>query len=140
MKRLVLSLGLAALAVVTACSGGSTASPGGSTASPAASAPAASAPAASAPAGDAIVVVARDLKFSTASITAPADEGFQIVLDNQESAPHNIAIRDASGAQKFKGEIVSSRQITYAVPALAAGAYEFWCEVHPDMKGTLTAS
>lgn len=136
MKRLVLSLSLVALAAVTAaCSGGS----GGTTASPAASVPAASAPAASAPAGDAIVVVAKDLKFSTASITAPADEAFQITLDNQESAPHNVAIKDASGAEKFKGEIVTSTNVTYDVPALAAGAYEFWCEVHPDMKGTLTA-
>ena len=131
MKRLVLGLGLVALAVVTvACSGGSGAS---------ASAPAASAPAASAPAGDAITVIAKDLKFSTASITAPADEAFQIILDNQESAPHNIAIKDAAGAEVFKGEIVASTQVTNDVPALTAGAYEFWCEVHPDMKGTLTA-
>ena len=131
MKRLVLGLGLVALAVISAaCSSGSGAS---------ASAPAASAPAASAPAGDAIVVVAKDLKFSTASITAPADEAFQIVLDNQEAAPHNIAIKDATGAEKFKGEVVTSATITYDVPALAAGAYEFWCELHPDMKGTLTA-
>ena len=131
MKRLVLGLGLVALAVVTvACSGGSGAS---------ASAPAASAPAASAPASDAITVVAKDLKFSTASITAPADEAFQIILDNQESAPHNIAIKDAAGAEVFKGEIVTSTKVTNEIPALAAGAYEFWCEVHPDMKGTLTA-
>ncbi|MDF2733800.1 MAG: copper-binding protein [Chloroflexota bacterium] len=131
MKRLVLGLGLVALAVISAaCSGGSGASP---------SAPAASAPAASAPAGDAITVSAKDLKFSTASITAPADEAFQIVFDNQEGVPHNIAIKDAAGAEKFKGEIVTSTTITYDVPALAAGAYEFWCEVHPDMKGTLTA-
>ena len=130
MKRLVLGLGLVALAVLSAaCSGGSGAS---------ASAPAASA-AASAPAGDAITVSAKDLKFSTASITAPADEAFQIFFDNQESAPHNVAIKDAAGAVDFKGEIVTSTTITYDVPALAAGAYEFWCEVHPDMKGTLTA-
>jgi plastocyanin len=131
MKRLVLGLGLVALAVVTvACSGGSGAS---------ASAPAASAPAASAPAGDTITVIAKDLKFSTASITAPADEAFQIILDNQESAPHNIAIKDAAGAEVFKGEIVSSTTVTNDIPALPAGPYEFWCEVHPDMKGTLTA-
>jgi plastocyanin len=136
MKRLVPGLAVLALAVIAAaCSGGS----GGSTASPAASAPAASAPAASVPAGERIVVVAKDLKFSTASITATADQAFQIVLDNQESAPHNIAIKDASGAVVFKGEIVSSTQVTNNVPALAAGAYEFLCEVHPDMKGTLTA-
>ncbi len=131
MKRFVLGLGIVALAVIAAgCSSGSS----GATASPVGSAPAASGGT-----GDGIVVVAKDLKFSTASITAPADEAFPIVLDNQESAPHNIAIKDAAGTVVFKGEIVTSTQITNNVPALAAGAYEFWCEVHPDMKGTLTA-
>ena len=129
MKRLVLGLGLVALAVITAaCSGGS-----GPTAAPAGSA------APSAAAGDGIVVVAKDLAFSTAAITAPADEAFQILLDNQESAPHNIAIKDATGAVVYKGEIVTSAQVTNNVGGLAAGTYEFFCEVHPDMKGTLTA-
>jgi plastocyanin len=130
MKRLVLGLGLAALAVLTvACSAGSNAA----TASPAASA------APSAAAGDGIVVVAKDVAFSTAAITAPAGEAFQILLDNQESAPHNIAIKDASGTVLYKGEIVTSAQVTNNVPALTAGTYEFFCEVHPNMKGTLTA-
>jgi plastocyanin len=40
---------------------------------------------------------------------------------------------------KRTGEIVSSTKVTYAVPALTAGSYTFICEVHPDMKGTLTA-
>lgn len=130
MKRLVLGLGLVALAVITAaCSGGSTAP----TAGPAGSA------VPSAAAGDGIVVVAKDLAFSTAAITAPADEAFQILLDNQEAAPHNLAIKDGAGTVVYKGEIISSKQVTNNVPALAAGAYEFFCEVHPDMKGTLTA-
>ena len=78
MKRLVLGLGLVALAVVTAaCSGGS----GTATASPAGSAAAPSA------AGDGIVLVAKDLAFSPTSIAAPADEAFQILLDNQEVRP-----------------------------------------------------
>ena len=130
MKRLVLGLGLVALAVITAaCSGGSS----GATASPAGSA------APSAAAGDGIVVSAKDLVFSTAAITAPADEAFQILLDNQESAPHNIAIKDGTGTVVYKGEIVASAQVTNNVQALPAGTYEFFCEVHPDMKGTLTA-
>ena len=67
-----------------------------------------------------------------------ATEG-KVVLDNQESAPHNIAISDSTGASVFKGEIVTNQKVTYQVPALAAGAYPFICEVHPDMKGTITA-
>ena len=47
-------------------------------------------------------------------------------------------ISDPSGAQVFKGEIVSSKKVDYLVPALAAGSYGFLCEVHPDMKGTIT--
>ena len=130
MKPFALSLSLVALALMTAaCSGGST----GSTASPAASAPAPSGQA-----GDAIVVVAKDLKFLTAAITAPADEAFEIVLDNQENVPHNVAIKDASGTTGFKGEIVTATQVVNTIPALTAGTYEFFCEVHPDMKGTLT--
>lgn len=129
MKRFVLGPGLVALAVIAAaCSGGS-----GPTAAPASSA------APSAGAGDGIVVVAKDVAFNTASITTPADEAFQILLDNQESAPHNIAIKDATGTVIYKGEIVTSAQVTNNIQALPAGTYEFFCEVHPNMTGTLTA-
>ena len=125
MKRIVLSLGLVALAALaTACSG--------ATAAPATDGPAA-------PAGDAIVIVAKDLRFQTDAVTIPAGEPVDIVLDNQEGAPHNIAIRDAGGATVFKGEIVSNAKATNAVPALTAGTYTFLCEVHPDMVGTITA-
>jgi plastocyanin len=128
MKRLTLTLGLLSLvAVLAACSGAS--------ANPASSGPAVS----SAPAGDAVSVAARDLKFSQSEISVPADKAFDLVFDNQDGAPHNVAISDASGKSVFKGEIVSSTQVTYKVPALGAGPYAFVCEVHPDMKGTITA-
>lgn len=127
MKRLVLGLSLAALAIVTAACSGATA------------APATDAPNPSAPAGDAIVIVARDMQFQTTSVTVKANEPVAIVLDNQEGAPHNIAVNDASGEVVFKGEIVSNAQTTGTLPALAAGTYSFLCEVHPDMRGTITA-
>jgi plastocyanin len=124
MKRLTLILGLGALAaVLAACSGSSagTAAPAGSV-DP-----------------NAIVVTAKDLTFSPTEVSAPADTPFEIVLDNQESAPHNIKISDSTGAEVFKGEIVTNQKVTYQIPALASGAYPFICEVHPDMKGTITA-
>ena len=130
MKRLTLTLGLLALAtVLAACSGASAAPPAG-TPAPAGS---------PATAGDAIAVVAKDIKFTTTDLAVTAGTGFTIAFDNQEGAPHNIAISDAGGASVFKGEIVSSKKVDYAVPALAAGTYTFICEVHPDMKGTITA-
>jgi plastocyanin len=124
MKRLTLTLGLVALAAVLAACSGTTAAP----ASPAEPAD-----------PNAIVVTAKDLKFSPTEVTAPADTPFVIVLDNQESAPHNIKISDSTGAEVFKGEIASNQKVNNNVPALAAGTYPFICEVHPDMKGTITA-
>lgn len=132
MKRLTLTLGLLALAaVLAACSGASAAPP----ATLAAPAPAGS----PIPAGGTATVVARDIKFTTPAVAVTAGSAFTIAFDNLDSAPHNIAISDPSGASVFKGEIVSGKKVDYAVPALAAGTYTFTCDVHPDMKGTITA-
>jgi plastocyanin len=90
----------------------------------------------------ALTISADDLVFSTATLTAPAGEPFQIVFDNMEGAPHNVAIyTDESASEKVFVEdpFGGPRVVVYQVPALAAGTYFFRCDVHPDMKGTLTA-
>jgi plastocyanin len=127
MKRLTLTLGFVALAAVLAACSGASAAPQGTDQPPAGGT------------GDVVDIAANDLKFTTTDVTAPAGSTFQIRFDNQEGAPHNVAISDANGQSVFKGEIVSSKAVTYQVPALAAGTYPFICEVHPDMKGTITA-
>jgi plastocyanin len=129
MKRLTLTLGLLALAAVLAACSGASAAPAG-TPAPAATL---------VPAGGTASIVAKDISFTTPSVAVTAGSPFTIAFDNQEGAPHNIAISDATGASVFKGEIVSGKKIDYAVPALAAGTYTFICEVHPNMKGTITA-
>jgi plastocyanin len=133
MSTFVRGLALVTIAFVAiTCSGG--------VATPAPASPAASPSAgASAPAGTGLAVIAKDLAFQPTALTTKADTAFTIDFDNQEAPPHNIAIKDAAGAVAFKGEIVSTAKITYNVPALAAGSYTFWCEVHPNMTGTLTA-
>lgn len=90
---------------------------------------------------DALTIAAKDLEFSTSTLSAPADEPFKIAFDNQEGAPHNVAIyRDASvtesvfGSDPFSGPAV----VTYDVPGLPAGTYFFRCDLHPDMSGELT--
>ena len=126
MKRLTLTLGLLALAaVLAACSGASAARE--DTTQP--------------PAGGTgnVSIVAKDIAFKTTDVAVKAGSPVTIDFDNQDGAPHNIAISDANGQSVFKGEIVSSKQVTYNVPSLAAGTYTFICEVHPNMKGTITA-
>jgi plastocyanin len=89
---------------------------------------------------DAVVIAADDLVFSASTLSAPADEPFQIAFDNQESAPHNVAIyRDDSATEKVFGSDPFSGPavVTYDVPALAAGTYYFRCDVHPDMAGEI---
>ena len=126
MKRLVLGLGLVTLAALTiACSGGGEATPSGPVASP--------------PEG-AVVIAARDLAFQPTEVTVTAGEPVTIFFDNQEDVPHNIAIKDGTGADVFKGEIINKQSITYQVDPLTAGTYPFICEVHPNMTGTITAS
>ena len=130
MKRLTLTFGLLVLAAVLAACSGASAAPVTGTPAPAGS---------PASAGGTVAVVAKDIKFTTPAVAVAAGSPFTIAFDNQDGAPHNVAISDASGTSVFKGEIVSAKKVDYAVPALAAGTYTFICEVHPDMKGTITA-
>jgi plastocyanin len=127
MKRLTLTLGLLALATVLAACSGASAAPGTPT------------PPAGSPSGPTVSIVAKDVAFVESAVDVAAGTPFQIAFDNKDGAPHNVAITDAAGGSVFKGEIVSGKQVTYQVPALAAGVYTFICEVHPNMKGAITA-
>jgi plastocyanin len=128
MQRLLATVALAAVALVAAACGTSNA---GQPAAPAASIDP------SAPA-----ITAKDIKFVQSEVQVPAGKPFKLTFDNQESAPHNVAIyTDASAGQAlFQGEIFSGATRVYQVPALAAGSYFFRCDVHPDMTGTIVAS
>ena len=90
--------------------------------------------------GTVLTEVASGVNFQTTSFQAPASQPFQIAFDNQDPAiPHNIQIADGTGKFVFEGDTINGpNQITYNVPALAAGAYKFSCKWHPNMVGDLT--
>jgi plastocyanin len=111
-------------------------------AAPPASAPASAAPSPSSPVatGATLHLAAQNIEFDTNHLDAPAGQPFVLEFDNNDPGiPHNVEIKDATGASMFKGEIVTGpAKASYQVPALAAGSYMFVCDVHPNMTGTLT--
>jgi len=92
------------------------------------------------PAAD-VSLSAENIAFSTATLTIPAGKPFTLAFDNKDNGiPHDVVIRDASGAELFKGDIVTGpKVVVYQVPAIPAGTYTFVCSVHPNMTGTVTA-
>jgi plastocyanin len=85
-------------------------------------------------------VVAVDLAFTTPAVSVPAGRPFELVFDNQENLPHNVAIQAPGGGDLFTGELFNGPAVrVYSVPTLAAGTYRFICSVHPEMVGELTA-
>jgi plastocyanin len=126
MKRLLTTLGLAAIAaVLVACSSGAAAQP----------------PSAGPVDPDAPVIVAQNNVFSPSTLEVTAGKAFTLTLDNKDAAPHNVAIfTDSSASESVSiGEIVSSKQVSQQVPALEKGEYFFRCDVHREMTGTIVA-
>lgn len=97
-------------------------------------------PAPTLPAAD-VVVVAENIAWLETSIAVPADRAFTIAFDNRDrGVPHDIVIKDASGAELFRGAVVTGPiVVVYDVPAIPAGQYTFVCSIHPNMTGTVTA-
>ncbi|HET9522394.1 MAG TPA: cupredoxin domain-containing protein [Candidatus Limnocylindrales bacterium] len=108
---------------------------------PAAEAGGGPSPSASAPAPGQLALVAQNVKFDLAALTAPADTPFKISLDNRDvGTPHDVDITDAGGAKVFDGKDFPGPEVrVYDVPALSAGTYGFLCSIHPaTMNGVLT--
>jgi hypothetical protein len=93
------------------------------------------------PAGGGIMITAYNIAFDQTELAAPAEQAFQIDVQNDDDGvPHNLEIKDG-GTSLFTGEIFNGvDKRTYDVPAIPAGSYQFLCTVHPNMNGTLTAS
>ena len=90
--------------------------------------------------GGGLELHAKDIAFVETSLSAPADQPFDLHFFNDDaSIPHDVAFKDSSGAEAFKGEVVTGVADTvYKVPPLPAGEYQYICTIHPNMTGTAT--
>lgn len=91
--------------------------------------------------GVTIDISAKNVEFSTDTLTAPADTPFTIAFHNNDAGiPHNVAITTGQvGSPTIidPDTIAGVASTAYKVPALPAGAYVFYCRIHPLMKGNL---
>ena len=85
-----------------------------------------------APSGDLGIktdVAISNYAFNPSTLTVP--EGTSVVWTNSDSAPHTIV----SGSEILSSSI--SQGQTYVYTFNTPGTYEYYCGIHPSMKGTI---
>jgi plastocyanin len=86
--------------------------------------------------GGRVTLVADDLRWDTDCLRAPAG-ALTIEVDNRdEGQNHNVHLPTAPGSPATDLEQGLSRQELEV--DLTTGSYEFICDIHPNMVGTLT--
>jgi plastocyanin len=136
-RRPLVTLAAGAVLLLAACSsGGATTAPSTATSaepSVEASQAGGGAPCAESAAAGEVRVAIEDFTFNPASITAAV--GQTITFTNGDSAPHTATLDDGSCTTPNIGSGTSD-----GLMFTAAGTYPFHCNVHPNMKGTITVS
>lgn len=90
-----------------------------------------------------ILLGAANIAFTKTQLDVAANTPITVNFSNGDSAPHNFdVVSGPAGYTKpsTQPEIaVPGAKVTYHIPALPAGTYNFQCDIHPNsMKGVLT--
>jgi len=135
-RRPLVTLAAGTVLFLAACSsGGATAAPTAAPAEPTAesSQAAGGAPCAESAAVGEVTVSIEGFAFNPANITATV--GQTVTFTNGDSAPHTATLDDGSCTTPNIANGASDGLLF-----TAAGTYPFHCNVHPNMKGTITVS
>lgn len=118
---------LAATLLVLAACGGGAAAPAPTSAAPTAAATQAAA-------GNAITV--QTFTFKPDALQVPV--GTTVTWTNRDSTPHTATSGTADAKDgKFRGDLRGGGG-TFSFTFAQAGTYAYFCELHGDMKGTVT--
>ena len=91
--------------------------------------------------GQTATVTAVNIAFDPVELALPAGGPLRIVLDNQDSGvPHNVKVF-LGDREIAKSPIVTGPATTEVrFGPLPPASYQFICDVHPNMLGTLVVS
>jgi plastocyanin len=135
LARPALAIGLAAL-VIAAVACGSDDSEDNASGSAASAA-------ATVDASGVITIIAKDNFYEPKSFTGPATQNINVTLDNKGAAIHDFVIKDQKGPEdkEIQTGLIQAGKTGAVEFALPAGAYDFYCAVHPvEMRGKFTLS
>ena len=79
-------------------------------------------------------LTAAEFTFEPSSLTVAS--GGSIEFTNEDDAEHNITAEEAG----IDEDVDAGGSVTVDLSDVEAGSYDFFCEYHPDMKGTLEVS
>ena len=83
-----------------------------------------------------LTVTARDFAFSPTNLKAPAGQPITLAFKNEDSgASHSLSVQIEGAAKKT---CVGPCTTEETLPGQPAGTYEYFCNIHSNMKGTLT--
>jgi plastocyanin len=90
-----------------------------------------------------ITLGAANTAFAKTQLDIAANAPTKVILKNGDSVPHNFDVTSGPAPYKKPDTQPAIAQaggsVTYDIPGLPAGQYEFQCDIHPNsMKGTLT--
>ena len=84
--------------------------------------------------GGSVTLTAVDFAFDPADLSAAAGDTIEFV--NEDDAEHNFTAEKAG----LDEDVEAGGSTTIDLSGVAAGSYDYFCEYHPDMKGTLEVS
>jgi plastocyanin len=87
----------------------------------------------------AVTIVAENGSFNPTELSARVGEAIEITFDNRDSGlRHNLHVRDAAGGDQMTNIAAGPDTQTLTVTFDQAGEYDYLCDVHPELNGTIT--
>ena len=89
-------------------------------------------------AGGSATVEALGLQFTETIVDLPAGVPLRLILDNKDvGVPHNLRVFQGDTEYVKSASVSGPGQVEVRFGPLPAGRYQFQCEIHPAMLGTV---